>query len=1398
MAPFISNPKRDASDAIAGFVFQVNRTILRWLELKTDEVLELERGEDLDLVQVGETEVPDPRILEQFKMRSAPLSLRSSDALVAVAHFCEHRKTNPSARLSFRFITTGRLAKEKAWNLPGTAIELWMSINRGQLVDSEQDTALEAIRRFLQTCSSPTDLAPTTWAFLEEIIAEENRPEFLDLIQAFEWSLGVVANPHLEDEIKRALVASAYATDTIAANVLFQRLFLYVFKRLCQKGLKRLTTAELHGQLDLVPLTENDESILVFLQDLRGLARRVEALERKEEQSEQLLASLQSQTAALGERIQASIHFTVPNATLDPPTLVEPSIPRSKTVSEILSQLPRKTWISVVGEPGAGKTQLCLLTANQSNTSALWINLRTYSPEQACNVLDASLEAASGIRSHLLVGEWYREAASRLGPGKLLVLDDLPRVASGGALWQRLDILRRACEQQGLRMLSATYFKLPGLLTDSNSIIEIHSPRFTTNEISELFIAHGAPDAVASPKLAEFLMTLTGGLPILISAGVRLLKSNNWRVSWEAIQSFFSGDYARGIKQDAKVMIESTVSQEARELLYRLTCVIGPITKEHIEKTSRVPTEIKLGLEKLDQLVGLWVQPYSKDTYMLSPLVEPTLSNLLNSETRRGVHTLLGFMFFKQKAFTPLDVVTCVHHFQQADLLNQAAIVLIRALLSLTELDQEVPDEALISTIWTSGPLPESLDLDVRLHLRALQIGFADKRGQEFSSLLQNLERLMAEAQALPGSQIGIFMASGFIAIRFARKYPSIANKYVLATVRSASKAVLPDGTKPPMPDSITIESLLWVTANATNSDEDVLSWIETLTQFAPEQLIKLAESEFAPDSSAVMCDLVWLREYRKPESEQNWLSRDAILQRIEGAASEVGLGILWAAAVRTRLTLLSESLGKLDSAVAFAEEQLPRASSDPERFLIVEVVGRQLAYANRWELALRWMKRALQFKVQEYGILRRNLLVTTSEGVAVTDPVGAVEYTKLAVEVCKSAGLEFIRVVEALGEHSISLWYAGRREDSFVAWQEAIDGLLKARDNRPSWTQAFLAFLHAAGYFSGVSLWGKVLNPDYVAPKPGLFLALDNMPVEKYQPIQDDLLLLRTAMFAEGVGQTSAAAKWAKIALDQARKQPGADMLQGFGWLPIPDAVMRDNYSEAIQLAYAISQLRAPDAPSLRTFEVGTADEAQIQQMYSPRRMIERGLLFGLVPVTFRLATLRFDRDINGDVGVVVSILEQLSSEVDNEWRKSAALIKLIFFGQRTWRELQTEGDRYYTEGPGAFGIMSLLGSLLASPLKQSLYLQIKVAKDLEQLFKVSPSIRHSILEPFFVRFWMDAVSQGSTEFRTAAAYTSKSYAEAASGPTPKRLKRIFASMVFCTGLSVPEDLKTWLDAVE
>jgi hypothetical protein len=84
-------PGRDAYATFAGYVFQVNVTILRWLELGPEARLELEAGEDIDTVQTGSGggEEEAARLVEQLKQVGQSITLRSSDALEAIANFCE-------------------------------------------------------------------------------------------------------------------------------------------------------------------------------------------------------------------------------------------------------------------------------------------------------------------------------------------------------------------------------------------------------------------------------------------------------------------------------------------------------------------------------------------------------------------------------------------------------------------------------------------------------------------------------------------------------------------------------------------------------------------------------------------------------------------------------------------------------------------------------------------------------------------------------------------------------------------------------------------------------------------------------------------------------------------------------------------------------------------------------------------------------------------------------------------------------------------------------------------------------------------------------------------------------------------------------------------------------------
>ena len=103
---------RDAWAIIRGYVYQVDLAVERWLALKDHELLELERGEDIDVVAraiLSEDGAECGRLLDQVKSREARISLRSPEALSAIACFIEHREANPKLHLRFRYTTNAEV-----------------------------------------------------------------------------------------------------------------------------------------------------------------------------------------------------------------------------------------------------------------------------------------------------------------------------------------------------------------------------------------------------------------------------------------------------------------------------------------------------------------------------------------------------------------------------------------------------------------------------------------------------------------------------------------------------------------------------------------------------------------------------------------------------------------------------------------------------------------------------------------------------------------------------------------------------------------------------------------------------------------------------------------------------------------------------------------------------------------------------------------------------------------------------------------------------------------------------------------------------------------------------------------------------------------------------------------
>ncbi|BAZ33703.1 hypothetical protein NIES4074_62170 (plasmid) [Cylindrospermum sp. NIES-4074] len=146
MSSFTPVRNRDAWSTIRGYVYQVDLTIQRWLDLEPNQILELECGEDIDIVNralIADSEECD-RLLEQVKHRDNQITLRTPEAVTAIACFIEHRQTNSTANnLIFRFTTNTKVGKERQSRPPkGKVDKKQQSRPLKGKVDKEQQSQL--------------------------------------------------------------------------------------------------------------------------------------------------------------------------------------------------------------------------------------------------------------------------------------------------------------------------------------------------------------------------------------------------------------------------------------------------------------------------------------------------------------------------------------------------------------------------------------------------------------------------------------------------------------------------------------------------------------------------------------------------------------------------------------------------------------------------------------------------------------------------------------------------------------------------------------------------------------------------------------------------------------------------------------------------------------------------------------------------------------------------------------------------------------------------------------------------------------------------------------------------------------------------------------------------------
>ncbi len=1168
---------QDAWGVFRGFRYQVDLSILRWSDVGPAEYLELERGEDIDRIAQALSTGADGeyvRTLEQVKVRSSSsLTLRNSSALEALANAHDHFASNTDLDLRFCYTTTAEVASERPNPFPDESpgIQLWEHVQKQALVGEDLSATLSHLRRFLATSAKPRRLSADVWQSFIAFTKDSTDDSFLDFVCRFEWSYAAPHADELTGAVHQRLRIRCGLLDDGQSSELYDRLFVFVFRLLSTKGLKRLSSTDLDHLAAHPTLTDTDHALLT------RLVHRSRDIEHRVAEIESTVTELiERQFRQTGEAFAAIGKLCV--VTTDTPVLVEHLSRRPHTVSRLVASAEGVDWLAIYGVVTTGKTHLCALVAEYFNTSCSWMHFsNTMSAPDATMLLYSALRSLAGDSTAELSRELFFDACRTLGRGTCLVLDDLPQLRSDHRFVDTLLTLGAACRQFDVKLLSSSLYRLPSRLTNtlgSDTLAELVVPPFTNSDARDVLSAHGAPTSLLNDPTVRFINGVTRGNPMLLTLAARFLREQDWQLDEAAFDALIRGDHATGISDEVIRRLCATQDDSQRELLYRLSLAIGSVHESVALALARVDPTIARPVECLTALTGAWLQRESAQKLIVSPLVQVIGSRNLSESTLHQCHITLAESI-AQSDMNPWNAQNAISHFVAGGDCDRAGLLFV---LLLHSMRRWKPDSALESalSIWCDAPLPEDMDLGIRLHIRAVQLWIFPKYGKQDNFVLSDLDRLMEEVT--PHHVSSVMIVAAIAALFLTERDYERAIRYLsqaIAVLRNAdvedADLLLPSGKRP--------LDLLWTVVIRIQVPADVTTWLNAFANLSPDEQQLVMSSPDAPLGCSVLADRLLYVESTKQAEDRDWRPVLATLHRLYDRANDSAWQHLTACTLKSELTVHGEYLKTIETCRSKVLSFTDDASRTPEtKALIAGTYGKMLVAASNYAEAIVWLERAIPTPTVGLEIEHMMTLLALAKCSDRTDADTALQYATSAASIARTVdSLPDIEAAKSFGELAIAIVSRNpSREgaiEAYAPWAEAAHRMLIQAERDDAWKDLFVVFCHIQGYLVPFAANGT--PPDrardgspFAPPRQGMFFTSHAQRIEEYRDVSIAVSMWFMSQYAQVADDELAAGEWAQRASDAIDQMPRTYASAFIKYDMIPDFVGSNQFADAFDAA--------------------------------------------------------------------------------------------------------------------------------------------------------------------------------------------------------------------------------------
>lgn len=606
---------RQAVDSLRGYAYQVTAAALAWLDVEATSKIFLEVAEDYAVVAEGAISA----VQVKDTLASGNVTLNTENVRDAILSFVTLTALNRDADVHLRYLTTSKIGTEKALEdrpdgVPG--LVYWRSVAKGadatplrKLLDS--DRFPDPVREFVR-CRDDEELRR-------------------DLFRKIHWDCGKPNLASLRQEFQDRLVVVGRDTFGIPAPDVL-RISNLLIHYVLEKSIERSTSDRVLTRADLISVMDRAGRVSVPIAMLGVIANA----------SSGMLAQMVGGADA-GFPVTVSLPVWLTDGSDLPKA--RRALPRVEVEKEIEDRLRTFGACFVVGASGVGKSSVARAVADKVGESFFIVDFRDTGIDETRGRLDTLLSRLGGIRA------------------QVIILEDLNQFNDPG-LASLAGRAFEALSRRDIAVIATSYFAptakaLSSIHQDPSSTIDC--PYFSEEDSVRLVGLHGG-DANVWGKLAH--VSGAFGHPQLVHAFIAGVAARGWpRSEIPAIinAGLSTGDISAE-REAARRSLISVLPESGRNLLYRLSMMIGSFNRAAALSIAAAPPPIAQAGEALDALIGPWVETTGRDIYRVSPLAGQSGKDILLPKQQQAIHCAIASQLTSGSSVDASDVDKIILH----------------------------------------------------------------------------------------------------------------------------------------------------------------------------------------------------------------------------------------------------------------------------------------------------------------------------------------------------------------------------------------------------------------------------------------------------------------------------------------------------------------------------------------------------------------------------------------------------------------------------------------------------------------------------------------------------------------------------------------------------------------